>query len=85
MILQPGLYPINSRDLDLIAAVLIEWCGNRNQYECYMKVPTRGPPILCRPLDAMGLIMFREARLLPENLFPQGRRGRPGSRLCLLE
>ena len=84
MILQPGLYPINSRDLDLIAAVLIEWCGNRNQYACYMKVPIHGHPFLCRPLDEMALIMFKEARLLPENLFPRGRRDLPGSHLSLI-
>ena len=74
ILLPPGLYPINGRDLELIAAVLIEWCGDRNRYECYLKVPVRGQPILCRPLDEMALIMFKEARLLPENLFPQGRR-----------
>lgn len=74
MILPPGLYPINGDDLKLLAAVIIEWCVKRNQYTCYMSVPKHGPPILCRPMDDMALIMFRGAGLLPENLFPQGRR-----------
>ena len=84
MILRPGLYPINSRDIELIASVLIEWCGNRNRYECYLKIPIRGQPILCRPLDEMALTMFKEARLLPESLFPRGRRDLPGSHLSLI-
>ena len=63
MILQPGLYPIDGRDLELLAALLIEWSGNRNCYDCYVNVPKYGPPILCRPLDDMALVMLRQVNL----------------------
>ena len=78
MILRPGLYPINGRDLELLGAILIEWCGNRNRYECYLHVPKYGPPILCRPLDDVALVMFREVSLLPGRSPPGA--SRPSSR-----
>ena len=84
MILQPGLYPINSRDLELIGAVLIEWCANRNHYECYVNVPKSGPPILCRPLDDVALVMLREVSLLPGRSPPSGPRSSSRTQLTLL-
>ena len=85
MILRPGLYPINGRDIELIASVLAEWCGNRNQYACYMKIPTRGPPILCRPVDEMALVMLNHVHLLPNDLMTRGLRFPARPQLSLLE
>ena len=84
MILQPGLYPINSHDIDLIASILIEWCGNRNRYECYVNVPKYGPPILCRPLDDVALVMLREVSLLPGRSPPSAPRSSSRPQLLLL-
>ena len=69
---KPGLYTVNSDNLELLAGVIAKWCRDRNEYACYMKVPTHGHPFLCMPMDETALMMFKEARLLPENLFPQG-------------
>ena len=82
MILCPGLYPINGFDLDLLTAVLVEWCGNRNRYECYLNVPKYGPPILCRPLDELAIAMLGEVKLLNG---PRGPRPSSRTRLSLVE
>ena len=76
MILSPGLYTVNSDNLELIANVIAEWCGNRNHYACYMSIEKHGSPVLCMPMDETALAMFKETHLLPENLFPQGRKRR---------
>ena len=68
MILRPGLYPINGHDLELLVAVITEWCGSRNRYECYVNVPRSGPPVLCRPVDEIAIVMLQDAHLLPGHL-----------------
>lgn len=73
MILRPGLYPIRSHDLELFATVVCDWCVQRHQYTCYVKIPIRGQPLLCRPVDDLALMMLHEAHLLPEDLFPPDR------------
>ena len=73
MIFRPGLYPINDRELELLATVIVNWCVKRDQYTAYVKIPIRGQPLLCRPVDDLALMMLHEAHLLPEDLFSPDR------------
>ena len=82
MIFRPGLYPIVGNDLELFAAVLTQWSVEHNRYACYVNIPRRGPPILCRPVDEAALLMLKEVNLLPEEMLP--REPRPSSRPQLL-
>ena len=74
MIFQPGLYTIVGRDPELFTAVMTAWCIQSNQYTCYVKVPKRGQPLLCRPVDETALVMLDEVNLLPDGLSARQRR-----------